>query len=485
MTHIPRLPAAALLALIPLAPACSGSHLTGDAPTDSGIESDAPIDAGIEWTELEWPEVGPYDADVPPPPVEPECGDGTLDDGEECDDGNRLDGDGCDWLCRIGDGDPPPSVDPSVRDYVPDGDPVLLDGDPDLLYGGELAGQRLPITWTGSEYAAAYIVFETYPPPEDCQRGIRFVRFDRMGDVVDSGWTYALPDMSYGLDLVWTGSEHGLFFDVSGRGIHLLRLDAEGKPIAGPIVIEPDPDAHSPSADLAEAGYVVVWSSGWIQARARLARLDGGVDGLPGPVALRDGTWGVMDVASGDGGYAISIEQFNPVTHTDSFRVLWASEDLSLVRSSGTLSNGLGGDVVWVDGAYSTAWTHMEDYGIPDWYDTCVARITAAGDLERAPVCTETGFHASGSHGYPGLTRLAAGDGGLGIVLPSGDDLPDAFPIFLRTDHIGAPVSGPVEIDPGAVTGHVLHVAIAWGPGEYGLLFLFQPRLWMQRLVAD
>jgi cysteine-rich repeat protein len=39
-----------------------------------------------------------------------ECGDGTVDAGEECDDGNRDDGDGCSSTCR---NEPPPQCDPS------------------------------------------------------------------------------------------------------------------------------------------------------------------------------------------------------------------------------------------------------------------------------------------------------------------------------------------------------------------------------------
>ena len=33
--------------------------------------------------------------------VEPFCGDGAVDDGEECDDGNQRDGDGCDADCFV------------------------------------------------------------------------------------------------------------------------------------------------------------------------------------------------------------------------------------------------------------------------------------------------------------------------------------------------------------------------------------------------
>lgn len=37
----------------------------------------------------------------PPPPVEPACGDGTVDMGEACDDGNVVDGDGCSAMCMM------------------------------------------------------------------------------------------------------------------------------------------------------------------------------------------------------------------------------------------------------------------------------------------------------------------------------------------------------------------------------------------------
>jgi cysteine-rich repeat protein len=41
-----------------------------------------------------------------PPPPEPSCGDGTMDEGEECDDGNMADDDGCSANCT--DEAPPP-----------------------------------------------------------------------------------------------------------------------------------------------------------------------------------------------------------------------------------------------------------------------------------------------------------------------------------------------------------------------------------------
>lgn len=58
-----------------------------------------------------------YDIE-PPPPVDPECGNGVVEKGEQCDDGNLEPGDGCDANCRFenecGNGkiEPPEECDP-------------------------------------------------------------------------------------------------------------------------------------------------------------------------------------------------------------------------------------------------------------------------------------------------------------------------------------------------------------------------------------
>jgi len=43
----------------------------------------------------------PASTPPPPPPPPPNCGNGTIDGGEECDDGNTTAGDGCDASCRV------------------------------------------------------------------------------------------------------------------------------------------------------------------------------------------------------------------------------------------------------------------------------------------------------------------------------------------------------------------------------------------------
>lgn len=50
----------------------------------------------------------PFD---PAEPIEPVCGNGAVESGEECDDGNTVDGDGCDSDCQV-EADPDPDPDP-------------------------------------------------------------------------------------------------------------------------------------------------------------------------------------------------------------------------------------------------------------------------------------------------------------------------------------------------------------------------------------
>lgn len=479
---------ALVAALLSCTLACSRTAIRGatDGDTDEGSLDGYPGEAPLE-VGLEWPEHDPHAPDVPSPPHEPQCGDGVLDEGEECDDRNRIDGDGCDWMCRLGDGEPPPDPDPAVPDYVLVGDPIMVDHDTSYDPYDDLPLSSwcgLPLVWTGSEYAASFCVTEVDATPSRfCPCSIRFLRFDAMGTLLDGGWIYSTPGMSSGLDLVWTGETFGLFFDIEESGIYLLTLDGRGKPIGGPVVVVPGAGAIGPVADVMTGGFVLAWTSETRDVHTRLLGRAGETSGYPGPVSL--GGSRAIDVASGDEGYGVTMHLpgSDPEYAWNAFRFVWASGDLTSVTFSGVLSDGLGGDVVWADGAYLMAWSYVD---LTAWsgdpYLTCVARFTPGGDLERAPVCTATAVYDG--HGWPGLAGLAVGDGGLGLVWQWGSDVTDSYPFFMRTDFAGTPISAFQSVRVTGWTGIDINVAIAYGPGEYGLLFYALPNLRLQRIVG-
>jgi cysteine-rich repeat protein len=469
-----------------LTSACSRSHLHGEPHgTDAGdvVEEDAHLD-GPSQAELTWPDPTPSGPDVPPPlDPPPHCGDGILDDGEECDDRNRLNDDGCDWLCRLGDGEPDPPLDPTPVDFAPSGSPVIVDGDPDEM-GWRGCGWNLPLVWTGEEYAAAFCVHEGRDHRE-CPCSIRFLRFDSSGIPVDAGWSYALPDVSYGLDMVWTGTGFGLFFDVTGYGIFLVTLDARGKPLGDPVLVEPDPEAAGPVVDMLDGQYVMSWTSmpTEMERQVRVKHVD--LDGVsPGfPVAVVSGRYYVLDIAAAGLDSMVTLLAPGSSDWPPAHQALWIDSDLEAISFSGYLSDGSGGDVIHVGGAFVTAWTHFTLDGDFEPYDTCVARFSFTGILEAAPVCTPTGLY-DGMHGHPGYVHLAAGLGGLGLAWQWDSDIPDAKPMFVRADLRGVVISDHLYLGgASADTGYHMNMAIAWGPGEYALAFHAEPRLWMQRIM--
>ena len=48
---------------------------------------------------MSWDKSGCYDNNDPDTDDKENCGNGTIDEGEQCDDGNRMDGDGCSKYC--------------------------------------------------------------------------------------------------------------------------------------------------------------------------------------------------------------------------------------------------------------------------------------------------------------------------------------------------------------------------------------------------
>jgi cysteine-rich repeat protein len=376
--------------------------------------------------ELDWPSSDSGPTELPPLPYAAQCGNGILDEGEECDDRNRLNGDGCDWLCRLGNGEAPPDPDPGVAPYVPDGDLIYL---PDLTDTTGFSMERLPIQWTGSEFATAFV-----EKHEDDSWNIRFRRFEEDGEPLDADWVYWPGTRLNGsTDLVWTGSGFGLFFADATFGIYYMRLSPEGKPLSDPVIVEPDPSARAVAADLTVEGFVIDWTTegnpgsgtSWCgdwngpddTVRLRLVDFDGTTYGPP--LMVEDKAGGPADVSTGDGGYGLTVPvNSSPEFESCSLRFVRVDETLTSVVYSGILSNGNVGDVVWIDGHYMVGWSHFEGYEGENT-EICVASFSASGNLEAAPTCNNvTPPVMEGAY----ATRMAAGDNGLALVFVSDSD---------------------------------------------------------------
>lgn len=457
-----------------------------DAAPEAGPEAVTDADGAPRTDDdefYEW-DLGPpgdgvtYEADAAPPIDDhPGCGNGVLDPGEECDDRNRLDGDGCDWLCRPGDGEPSPPADPDTSDYVPSGDPALVI--PDVGHVGWVFAPP-PLTWNGAEYATVLCSNDS----ERSAANFRFLRFDAAGRRVGPMWSYDAGDLCVGHDLVWNGSGYGLFFADITRGVFLLRLDADGKPMGGPLLVEPDPQARSPAADLADEGYVLAWTHetddghGWSvcggwgppEDSVRVRRVGTAGETAGDPLIVEEAASGTVDIATGDGGFGLSIwMNSSPDLPSCAQRFALLSDDFTRVVPSGILSDGATADVKWATGRYYTAWVHYDTMGGGD-AEICVARFSVDGRLEDAPVCTPS---LAGSE-WSSPVRTAAGDGGLATVVA--DDYGQQF-LFLRTDLRGAAVAPPYPIvtcdappRPDCPAG-VGNYNAAWADRGFGVIF--------------
>lgn len=424
---------------------CSGRHVP-EADADADADADGGGDGELDG---DAPVVGDADAepdgDAPGPEDVPDCGDGVVDDGEECDDGNRLNGDSCDWLCRAGPGEPPPAPDPTVPDYVPSGEPVPA-GDP--LGPGTTQG-RLPLSWSGSQFATAY--------PSMLEGNLHFHRFDGLGRPMDSDWEYVpLTSSDVTVDLVWNEPEYGLFFGAYPEGVYFLRLDVAGKPLGSLTLVAPY-DGGLVAADVAGDGYVVACCQRGAEGgsvNALLVDRNGSTDGLPPPLSLPGTTCSAGDVATGLDGFALSLELTDGAA-----QVVRVGEDLAEVSTAVTLGPGVPGDVLWAGDHYVTAMTWMEDDG---YSGTCIARFSPAGLLEAAPVCSVLGLDA----------RLAVGDRGLALAYRSADM--EAL-LFARADAAGVLVGTPHDVplggDPPGPFSHLSSLGLTWADDGFAVLF--------------
>ncbi len=411
--------------------------------------------------------------DVPLAPGPTGCGNGVLEDGEECDDRNRRNGDGCDWLCRLGDGDPPPAPDPGVEPYAPSGEPIVMPGiEP---FGTTV--HSLPLVWTGSEFATAL-----HEVSADGRLIVRFRRFDREARPLDADWVFdAATWRSDGIDLVWTGEGFGLFYAVFYEGIYYLRLDRTGKPIREPVLVEPDPTAQYVAADLAAGGFALAWfvyRGGALpgcdprepasSTRMRLVGLDGSTSGPP--LEVDSATTGGPDIATGDDGFGVAIAVTGTAGHPEcATRFVQVSADLSRIEGGGVLSDSDLPEVKWADGRWVQSWLDANRGADGDGFaEACVARFAPGGMLDGPPLCDRLGW-ASEDWGMWG-PKLAAGDGGLALVAAafSGEWL-----FFLRTDSMGRAVGVPRDVyrPHGSIIATYPAVNTVWAMDGFAVLF--------------
>jgi hypothetical protein len=309
-----------------------------------------------------------------------------------------------------------------------------------------------------------------------------------------------LGEQNAGLDLVWTGDRYALFFADVERGLMLLFLDANGKPLGSPVLVEPDHVARAPSASLTSDGFVLAWLTiewpppgSWggcgdfwggppRSTRVRLVAADGSTAGLPGPVLVDEDPSLGPDIAAGESGYGIVSGDF--LSDPDvacAFRFIGASADLSSLTYSGYLGDGVGGEVVWHDDRFITAWMHEDE--LEEAVETCVARFTPGGDLERPPAC-EFASSTAGS-ALPINARLDAGRDGLGIIyslIPEDGGLFHLY--YLATDSLGTAVADEDLVTSGLEPFTALY-AIRWADDVYGVMFETYGHIQFQRYSPE
>jgi cysteine-rich repeat protein len=449
----------ALLAL----PACSGPQRhesdaspDGDADSDADSDSDSDADGDFE-----------RDSDIDSPDDVPHCGDGVLDAEEECDDRNRLNGDGCDWLCRLGDGEPPLEPDSTFPSYGHDGEPVQVEGQAP----NTLDVFRIPLLWTGSELATAFVG----ESDETGMRDIFFERYDIEGSALDSEYEI-LRGAPWGFDLVWTGEGFALFYTQAWDGIYLIRLSRTGKLLSGPTLVVDDGCADTLGADFAGRGLALTWGVSEYgdesdschgegqnpEAGVHLALLANDSIGaaIAGPTRVLDEMAMSPDVAAGDGGFGVASSEYEIEPHEVSF--VRVDEDMGEMTRSGVLSQDEDlPSVVFANGEYWVAWGHSEiDETGDEHSELCIARFSTDGMLVAAPVCSAP------EGAWVSDPRIAFGDGGLGIVAFSIDRL-----LFLRTDSAGSIVGEPLVVTEPGELGLFGPYAIAWADTAFVVLY--------------
>ncbi len=346
------------------------------------------------------------------------------------------------------------------------GAPIFVPGYPTGLSRPPSA-ERLPLVWTGSEYITALFAFDD---SDGVEGSILLKRFSEGGTPSGPDWVYDIKGVSFSNELAWTGSQLGLFFIDRYSGLYYQALTDTGEPIGLPKLVEPDPEAWGPSADNQSGGFVLAWGAG-DSIRVRLVDIDGTITGPP--VEVESNACGFPDVAAGTSSIGVSmcvdgIDARAPI----SYRFVRLNSDLTSITYSGILSDGGVGDVDWADDRFIVAWQHT-DHMETEYVEECVARFTPEGDLEGPPVCTDVYSLTD----YISPTRMAAGDGGLAIVLTG---YAEHIMGYLRTDFHGRAIETPREITTYCWPEpcHWGSFNVTWARDGFGVIALGDVRAW-------
>lgn len=454
---------------------CSGNRrIENDAAPDGDADAESDVDADVDDDSDVDADTG-LDSDIDSPEDVPHCGDGVTDPEEECDDGNRLNGDGCDWLCRVGNGDPQPSPDPSFAPYEYGGPAVELETGQSNVHGGY---ERLPFVWTGTEFST--VVLGEPDPSGD--RELDFFRFDSEGNRLEDEWLELRVVWASALDLVWASGHYALFFS-NLEGLFMRLLSSTGKPLSEPALVVGDPCVFSAAGEIAGEDIALTWDimdyadSEDAPCNGEGQNPEAGVHAsiladdvlatvLHGPVHLVEGQDIWPDIAVGPEKVGISANQRIDTDQTGPVSFTLVDDDLGETTSTGMLGNSYEpSSIVFGDGAFWVSWHHTEDYDpddeVTDVDEICVARFTPEGMLMDAPVC-----EAPLGLDHFGPPRIAFGDGGLGIVVPAEFEL-----LFVRTDSAGVVVGDPLEVDPSAGEYEFGPYAIVWADTAFAVLY--------------
>ncbi len=423
------------VALSAATPACNETYidLTPDAEQDAATP-DIPADVGVL---------------LPPPP----CGNGVVESGEECDDGNLLDGDGCTWDCRGGAGEPPGPPDPTARAYRAEASQVLpaIAAPPEPGSEQRLALSRVGDLLAGSWYRAATSAGDT------ATVSTRFLAEDGSSAREDvtirlaTGWTASWLTSAAAAEsllLAWRASDDDGIWKAG------LTLD-EG--LADP----PEPLVTTGKADLPAlaghpAGYHLAWYEGTdtrvcehdspepSTVLVRRLGADGSTAGLPAPIVLEErlGARTAPDLAAGDDG-TVGILWWRAATEvggTCTLRFGVGDRDLLAVADGGAVGPGRGGRVVDAERGYRAIWHDVDPI---EEARLGVAAFDRDGLLLRAPAVTRIPATS-----LMGDVEVAAGDGGLTIVLRGYESGPGLRLLFLRTDLFGRVVGTLEQVDP-------------------------------------
>jgi hypothetical protein len=306
---------------------------------------------------------------------------------------------------------------------------------------------------------------------------------------------YDTPDAIQGHDLVWTGSGYGVFYASSADGIFFLRLDEDGKPVSDPLLVVDDPLAREPAADLTTGGYVLVWVTGGDDpvgmsfcsgggpniAKIRLLDFLGASDGLAGPYTFLDTAGGPPDVATGEGGFGLTMMDYTGIPGDNCrYRFVHVNSELSEAVYSGYLGIGQGVEVDYVEDAYVTSMASCRS--IEDETSICnllcVARYFPSGELGAPPVCNA--IDTDTPLGHP--PRLAHGDGGLSLLFGRAGTEGRWLRSFLRTDMAGVATGSHEDLTSDILVDPYNIAAADFG---FGALLSIHDYLYFVRLVPE